>query len=84
VTRPEDAWTPGRHERTATLRFGTITATAGAGAANVVTVTGTTLTDVPIYGPTTVGLRVLLFHDGQKLVGISDTGPALARLDRTP
>jgi hypothetical protein len=81
MTRPEDTWSPVRHERSTTVRFGSITA-AGAGVADVVTVTGTTLKGVPIYGPTTVGLRVLLLHDGQKLVGISDTGPALAALDR--
>ena len=85
MTRAEDVWPNGRrHERTATLRFGTIASAAGAGAANVVTVTGTTLAAVPIYGPLTVGLRVLLLLDGQKVVGITDTGPALAALQPEP
>jgi hypothetical protein len=73
MTRPEDAWTPDRAERGTTIRFGTISVIRANGNIDVVVVTGTTLLDVPVYGPArVVGKRCLVLHDGQKLVAIAD------------
>jgi hypothetical protein len=83
MTRPEDVWTPERDDRSTTLRFGSVAAVVGSDAADVSTVTGTTLAAVPIYGPIAVGLRVLLLHDGQKLVGVTDAGPRYATVATT-
>jgi hypothetical protein len=74
MTRPEDAWSPSRSERGATIRFGTVSVVRANGNIDAEVVTGTTVTDVPLYGPAVVGSRVLLLHDGQKVVAVSDGG----------
>jgi hypothetical protein len=71
MTRPEDTWSPDRHERAVTIRFGKVTAIT-AGVATVEIVGGSSLTSVPCYGATAaIGTSVLVLHDGQKVVAIA-------------
>lgn len=73
MTRAEDVWSPPRVDRTATLRYGTVTAFTAPGVATVEVVGGATLTSVPCYGTAPVGSDALVLHDGAKVVAVLDT-----------
>jgi hypothetical protein len=78
MTRPQDTWNPKRVQRVTTIRYGTVTATPAAGSADITVSGGPALTAVPVYGPTTVGTPVLVFHDGEKAVGVTGATAAPA------